>query len=165
MLGNSSNKHSKVLPKRGFLTLVFVRLGFSIKTKPSAIAGKCFIALDTLAEPCWCSKSYTENLRNSWPISTIARWSVFKLSLGLIFIKQCPHMEEYEPIWELQVPVRVRDVLADTTWYSAFPLPKGHQVALSSGSLRCLNESPAGLGWERMIPNSGVQWSDKMRAE
>lgn len=32
MLGNSSNKHSEVLPKRGSLTLIFLRLGFKIKT-------------------------------------------------------------------------------------------------------------------------------------
>lgn len=32
MLGNSSNKHSEVLPTRGSLTLVFMRLVFKIKT-------------------------------------------------------------------------------------------------------------------------------------
>lgn len=56
MLGNSSHKHSEVLPKRGSLTLfVFITLGFKIKTNPPTppphppAAGKCLLTLDTLA--------------------------------------------------------------------------------------------------------------------
>lgn len=78
-------------------------------------------------------------------------------------------MEEYEPIWELQVPVWVRDVLADTTWYSAFPLRKGHLVALSSGSLRCLDErvllGGAGRGWFPTVAcNEVTRWEQNNKS-
>lgn len=66
MLGNSSNKRSKVLPKHGSLTLSFVRLGFQIKTKnpQQQQANKCLLMLDTVAINARYSRSVEEDVGN-----------------------------------------------------------------------------------------------------
>lgn len=68
MLGNSSNKHSEVLPKRGSRTLVFVRLVLKIKTnkQKTPTSGKCLSALDTLATNARYPWSSEEDLGNQW---------------------------------------------------------------------------------------------------